>query len=95
MADVLYDDDHVFRDGSRMVIYARREPDCPGNVYYRMQYYDMETGETLLRYDNAHDSDVGHYHRHSGSGVEGIDFENIHDHRLRFLSEVEQIHANR
>lgn len=92
MSDVLFDDEQVFRDGSRIVLYARKEPGYPGEVYYRMQYYDTETGSTLLRYDNAHDSDVGHHHRHTENDVEGIEFTNIRDHRLRFLNEVQQIH---
>lgn len=96
MNDELFDDDHTFGDDpSRIVAYARTDPGYPGGVYYRMQYYDTEVEETILRYDNAHDADVGPHHRHRGNEVEGIEFTNIDDHYDRFLKEVEEIHDQR
>ncbi|PSQ20823.1 hypothetical protein BRD01_13690 [Halobacteriales archaeon QS_8_65_32] len=53
MGDEIFRDDHTFADdSSRVVLFAYRNESYPEGVCYRMQYYDTDTGETLLRYDN-------------------------------------------
>jgi len=80
-----------FADGSAVEGFATDSAEYPGGVYYRLQYYDADG--TILRYDNAHDSDVGPHHRHQRTAdgevtVEGIDFDGLQNHVDRFLEEV-------
>jgi len=97
MSDEIFRDDHTFADDpSRVVLFACRDDSYPGGVYYRMQYYDTETGETLLRYDDAHeDPEIGWHHRHAGEERTAIEFTDIRTHKDRFLDEVETIHDER
>lgn len=82
-------------EGTRVELFAVEDSSYAGGVYYRFQYYDPEGGETILRYDNAHDSDVGPHHRHRGDDVDGIEFDGLQDHVARFRQEVLTIHAQR
>jgi hypothetical protein len=61
----------------------------------RFQYYTPDTGEEILRYDNAHGSAVGPHHRHRGEEVTGIEFDGLRNHVARFRTEVLQIDARR
>jgi len=82
-------------EGTRVELFAVENSSCPGGYYYRFQYYTPEEGEQILRYDNAHDSDVGPHHRHEGDDVIGIEFDGLQDHVDRFRQEVLQINARR
>jgi hypothetical protein len=97
MGDEIFRDDHTFADdSSRVVLFAYRNESYPEGVYYRMQYYDTDTGETLLRYDNAYeDAEIGWHHRHAREERSGIEFADIRTHKNRFLDEVEAIHDER
>lgn len=82
-------------DGTRVHLFAVEDASYPGGYYYRFQYYAPDEGEEILRYDNAHDADVGPHHHHAGCEVTGIDFEGLSAHVARFRSEVLAIHARR
>ncbi|QCC57307.1 DUF6516 family protein (plasmid) [Natrinema thermotolerans] len=83
------------QEGTRAELFAVEDSSYPGGYYYRFQYYAPEEGEQILRYDNAHDSDVGPHHRHEGDDVAGIEFDGLQDHVARFRQEVLQINARR
>lgn len=97
MAEEIFRDEHTFADDpSRVVLFACRDESYPEGVYYRMQYYDTETGETLLRYDDAHeDPEIGWHHRHAGDEHTATEFSDIGSHKDRFLDEVEATHEER
>jgi hypothetical protein len=82
-------------EGTRVRLLIVESPSYPGGYHYRFQYYAPEEGEQILRYDNAHDSDVGPHHRHRGDEVAGIEFEGLQDHVARFRQEVTKINARR
>lgn len=76
-------------------MFAVEDSSYPGEFFYRFQYYDPEEGEEILRYDNAHDADVGPHHRHEGDEVEASSFDGLQDHVARFRQEVLNIHGQR
>lgn len=82
-------------EGTRVELFAVEDSSYPGGYYYRFQYYAPEDGEQILRYDNAHDSEIGHHHRHIGDDVTGIEFDGLEAHVARFRQEVLQINARR
>lgn len=82
-------------EGTRVELFAVEISSYPGGYYYRFQYYAPEEGEKILRYDDAHDSDVGPHHRHRGDEVTGGEFEGPRDHVARFRREVLDINARR
>ncbi|GAB7020474.1 toxin-antitoxin system TumE family protein [Halostagnicola bangensis] len=82
-------------EGTRVRLFAVENSSEPGGYYYRFQYYAPDEGEQILRYDNAHDSDVGPHHRHEGDAVSGIEFDGFEAHVARFRKEVLQINAQR
>ncbi len=81
-------------EGTRVELFAVEDSTYPGGYYYRFQYYLPDEGEAILRYDNAHDSDVGNHHRHA-KDVTGIEFTGLKDHVERFRNEVLQINDRR
>jgi hypothetical protein len=81
--------------GTRVELFAVESSSSPDGYYYRFQYYAPVEGEQILRYDNAHDSDVGPHHRHHADEVTGIEFEGLQDHVARFRQEVTDINAQR
>ena len=80
-------------EGTRVELFAVESSTSPGGYHYRFQYYSPHDGEQILRYDNAHDSDVGSHHRHHDDEVTGIEFEGLQDHVARFRQEVTEIDA--
>ena len=82
-------------EGTRVQLFAVRDSTSPGGYHYRFQYYTPEDKETILRYDNAHDSDIGPHHRHRGSEMTSIEFEGLEAHVSRFRNEVFSINARR
>jgi hypothetical protein len=82
-------------EGTRVELFAVESESAPGGVHYRFQYYHPERGEQILRYDNAHDADVGPHHRHHGDEVAGIEFDGLRAHLARFREEVTEIDARR
>lgn len=93
--DVVLDRNFEFDDGLRVELFAVEDSSYPGGFYYRFQFYDPEVGKTILRYDNAHDADVGPHHRHRGDDVTGIEFQGLRAHVGRFRQEVQTINARR
>ena len=81
--------------GTRVELFAVEDTTSPGGYHYRFQYYDPADGTEILRYDNAHDSDVGPHHRHVGDDVTGIDFDGLRTHVARVREEVLDIHDRR
>ena len=81
-------------EGTRVELFAVESSSYPGGYFYRFQYYEPVAGVTLLRYDNAHDSEVGPHHRHRGEKVEGIEFSGLQEHVARFRTEVFEINDN-
>jgi hypothetical protein len=53
-------------------------------------HYGRTDGETILRYDNAHERTKGH-ERHTGDDVEEIPFPGMADLLARFQREVEAL----
>jgi hypothetical protein len=82
-------------DGTRVQLFAVEDSSYPGRCYYRFQYYAPGEGEEILRYDNAHDADVGPHYRYEGDGGAGIDFDGLQAHIARFRSEVLEIDDRR
>jgi len=80
-------------EGTRVQLFAVESSSYPGGYHYRFQYYGPDDGQQILRYDNAHDSDVDPHHRHCGDDVTGIEFEGLQDHVARFRQEVTDINA--
>ncbi|MFC6992416.1 DUF6516 family protein [Haladaptatus sp. GCM10025707] len=95
--DVVLDRNFEFdaEAGTRVELFAVESSSYPGGFYYRFQYYNPEETEQLLRYDTAHDSAVGHHHRHKDGTIEGIAFEGLQAHVARFRQEVLTIHDHR
>lgn len=82
-------------EGTRVELFAVEDSTSPGGYYYRFQYYGPEEDEEILRYDNAHDADVGPHHRHHAGEVTGIEFGGLQTHVARFRQEVLDINAQR
>ena len=80
---------------TRVELFAVENDTEPGGYYYRFQYYTPEEGDEILRYDNAHDTDVGPHHRHVRGDVTGIEFDGLEAHVARFRQEVRIINARR
>lgn len=93
--DVVLDRNFEVDARTRVELFAVEDSSYPGGFYYRFQFYDPAEGETILRYDNAHDADVGHHHRHRGDDVTGIEFDGLQAHVDRFRREVYDINARR
>jgi uncharacterized protein (UPF0128 family) len=53
-------------------------------------HYGKTDGETLLRYDNAHERTKGH-ERHTSDGVTIIDFPGMAELLARFQQEVDEL----
>ena len=49
--DVPVDTEHTLQDGTRVRLFAVESSGYPGGVNDRFQYYNPETGGSLLRYD--------------------------------------------
>jgi hypothetical protein len=80
-------------EGTRVELFAVESSRYPGGYYYRFQYYAPGESKAILRYDNAHDADVGSHHRHEGDEVSGIEFDGLEAHVARFRQEVLDINA--
>ena len=94
--DIILDESFpVEKDGSRyVVVFTVVDSGYPGGYYYRFQYYDTDSEEAILRYDNANDAHgVGPHHRHLFDEVTGLTFRGLESHVLRFTIEVLEIHA--
>ena len=91
--DVIIDSEFEIDDpaGRRIELFACEDTTRPGDIKYRFQCHDPDTGETILRYDNSHDhSAAGWHHRHTSEDAEpdGIAFHGLRDHIKRFRNEV-------
>jgi len=81
--------------GTRVELFAVERSLSPDGYDSSFQYYAPEEGEQILRYDNAHESDIGPHHRHHADEVTGIEFEGLQDHVAHFRKEVTDINARR
>lgn len=61
----------------------------PSGWKYSLHYGEIG-GQTLLRYDNAHEPSKGH-ERHTPGGVETIDFPGMEPLYRRFRREIEDL----
>ena len=92
--DVVVDTEHTRPDGTRVRLFVVESSDYPGGVNYRFQYYDPETGDSLLRYDNSRvpTHGAGYHHRHEWTGSEEqvteLGFEDFESHLTNFETEV-------
>jgi uncharacterized protein (UPF0128 family) len=79
------------RDGYVEHVRIRQTEDnkYPSGWDYALHYGTTE-GETLLRYDNAHERTKGH-ERHGDDGVEEIDFPGMSELLARFQREVDDL----
>lgn len=85
---VQYTDEHD--DGTVERVLVRRTTDAtyPSGWRYSL-HYGTTDGETIVRYDNAHETTKGH-ERHVGDRVAVIDFPGMMELYDRFRREVEQ-----
>lgn len=81
--------------GTRVELFAVEDSTAPGGYAYRFQFYHPGDADTILRYDNAHDSPVGPHHRHHEGEVTGIEFTDLETHLDRFRTEVRQLNEQR
>lgn len=94
--DVLVDTEHALRDGTRIRLFAVERSEYPGDVNYRFQYYDAETGDSLLRYDNSRvpTHGAGYHHRHEWVAgeeqVTSLEFDDLERHLADFETEVRE-----
>lgn len=95
--------ERIFADGTRIdaVGYSVEPSDeYPDGVKYSFQYYDSETGETVLRYDNSpgyenHETNH-HKHRHDLDEPVEIGYEGkLEEQYDKFRQEVEDIRTER
>jgi hypothetical protein len=95
--DVRVDTAHSFPDGTRVRLFAVESSAYPGGVNYRFQYYDSDTGDEFLRYDNSRVAThgAGHHHRHEWPGgdeqVTEIEFTDLETHLERFRTELQEL----
>jgi hypothetical protein len=82
-------------EGTHVQLFALRDSISPGGYHRKFQYHAPEDTETILRYHNAHDSDIGPHHRHQGSEMTSTEFEGLEAHVSRFRSETFSINAQR
>ncbi|WP_198662004.1 toxin-antitoxin system TumE family protein [Halorussus litoreus] len=86
---VQYTDEHA--DGTIERVFIRHtddEADYPSGWRYSLHYGTKE-GETIVRYDNAHEATKGH-ERHAGEQVTTIDFPGMMELYDRFLTEIDR-----
>ena len=85
----------VKKRGTVEHVRARRtdDPKYPSGWDYALHFGTLD-GETLLRYDNAHERTKGH-ERHTLEGVEEIEFPGMFDLLDRFQREVENQRKSR
>lgn len=82
-------------EGTHVQLFAMRDSISPGGYHCKFQYYAPEDTETILRYDNAHDSDIDPHHRHQRSEMTSTESEGIEAHVSRFRNEAFSIDAQR
>lgn len=70
-----------------VTIVRTEDPTYPSGWRYSLHYGTL-AGETLLRYDNAHEREKGH-ERHTPDGVETVAFPGMLALYDRFLAEIE------
>jgi hypothetical protein len=87
--DVLVDTDVTLGDGTKLRLFAVESSTYLCGVNYRFQYYDPDTGDSFLRFDNSQVSThgAGHHHRHEWvdgeEQVTGIEFIDLESHLAR------------
>lgn len=72
-----------------VAVYRTGENTYPTGWKYSL-HYGRIGGETLLRYDNAHEWTKGH-ERHTRDGVERIEFPGMDALYDRFVREIDQL----
>ena len=91
MADYETVEDYTIQEGNRVISVTIRKTDdsqYPCGWDYSLHYGTLE-GETILRYDNAHEREKGH-ERHTRDGIEEIEFPGMGDLQTRFDREVDE-----
>lgn len=91
MADYEMVEDYTIQEGNRVISVTIRKTDdsqYPCGWDYSLHYGTLE-GETILRYDNAHEHEKGH-ERHTRDGIEEIEFPGMDDLQTRFDREVDE-----
>jgi hypothetical protein len=81
-------------EGTHVQLFAVRDSISPGGYHCKFQYHAPGDTETIFRYHNAHDFDIGPHHR-QGSEMTSTEFEGIEAHVSRFRNEVFSINAQR
>lgn len=82
-------DDWSYTEGEKIVkvtIGTTDDDAYPSGWRYALHYGTIN-GETILRYDNAHENTKGH-EKHTAKGVETIDFPGITQLYERFLESI-------
>jgi len=83
---VQYTDEHADGTIERVLIRHTNDAAYPSGWRYSLHYGTKE-GETIVRYDNAHEVTKGH-ERHVGEQVTIIDFPGMMELYDRFLKEI-------
>ncbi|SEH58532.1 MULTISPECIES: DUF6516 family protein [Halopenitus] len=72
----------------RQTIIETDDPAYPSGYKYSLHFGTLD-GETVLRYDNAHEDTKGH-ERHTSEGVTEIEFPGMIELLERFETEVDE-----
>lgn len=88
---------HVFEDGMLLEVEIYRIEDrgqFPSGFKYSFQYCDTSTGETVIRYDNAHtyEDHPDRHHVHRGGDVSPLNYPgDVFELYQQFRRKVEDI----
>lgn len=94
MAEKLLEREFTTSDGTKIEVLAWDVPESeefPEGIKYKFQAYDLETGETLLRYDNHNKHSGSRHHKHIGEDkTEKIEFNGVKEAYRKFIEEVKE-----
>ena len=94
MAEKLLEREFTTDQSTRIEILAWKVPESneyPGGVKYKFQAFDLETEETILRYDNHNRHAGSRHHKHIGEDrTESIQFNGVKEAYRKFIKEVEK-----
>lgn len=94
MAEKLLAREFTTSGGTRIEVLAWKVPESekfPEGIKYKFQAYDVETKETILRYDNHNKHAGSRHHKHIGENkTEKIEFNGVKEAYQKFVEEVKE-----
>lgn len=94
MAEKLLEREFTTSEGTRIEVLVWRVPESekfPEGVKYKFQAYNLETEETLLRYDNHNKHAGSKHHKHIGEDkTKKIEFNGVKEAYQNFIEEVKK-----